>query len=410
MTFARLLACSPLSIRWRGLVVTCVATASLLPRPTVAYAAETAVQPARAPANVVTVLAIDSDDALVLAEAVTAALRNRVRSLPGYTLADSPQSLATATAGLRCQSRPDAACQVRIADLIKTDRYLWGVARKAKDASGAAGKVELELHYFERGKPDQRITESFSDNVQDARDPYLGRLASRAFNQFFDLKLATVTMHAEGKTCDVKLDDGRTIALERGTAVVEVAPGTREFTPQPPCTVGASQVVANPNGVVDLDLLKPVRVTTSDAGLTSRRPFPMKTAVGIGVSALGVGAGVYALLQYSAFATSESKAEEQVGGVPRGENVCTWSSPPENTLGNNLRNLCSNGRGQSTRAFIAGGLSLAMIATGVVLIVTDMNTEQKAPPAMQPKAKLAPRVRVDAQVGPTTGVLLSGTF
>jgi hypothetical protein len=410
MMFARLLARSPLSVWWRGAVIGGVLAASLLPRPSIAYAAETALQPARATSSAVMVLAIDSDDALDQAEALTVALRNRARSLPGYVLAESPQSLATATAGLRCQSRPDAACQLRIADLIKTDRYLWGVVRKSKDASGTTQKVELELHYFERGKPDQRITDSFSENVRDARDPYLSRLASRAFNQFFDLKFATVTLRAAGNSCDVKLDDGRTVALERGTTVVEVAPGIREFTPQPPCTMRPSQVMATPSGVLDVDLLNPTRVNTQSNALGERRPFPIKTAVGAGVAALGVGAGVYAVLQYSAFSRSESEAERQAGTVPRGENVCTWSAGPDRPTASNLRSLCSNGRGQSTRALIAGGLSLAMIAAGIVLIVTDMNTEQKVAPAMQPKATLRPRVRVDAQLGPTTGLLLSGTF
>src|ERR1700679_3939873 len=70
------------------------------------------------------VLDIDSDDADDQAEALTGALRSRVRAAPGWLLLDATQSLSMLTAALRCPQHPDAACLQRIGDQLKSDRFL----------------------------------------------------------------------------------------------------------------------------------------------------------------------------------------------------------------------------------------------------------------------------------------------
>src|ERR1700723_946621 len=72
------------------------------------------------------VLEIDSDDADDQAEALTGALRSRVRSAQGWSLPETSQSLRMLTAALRCPVRPDAPCLQRIGDHLKTDRFVWG--------------------------------------------------------------------------------------------------------------------------------------------------------------------------------------------------------------------------------------------------------------------------------------------
>ena len=62
------------------------------------------------------VLGIDSDDAEDQADALTLALRSRVRSAPGWSLQETQHTLSMWTAALRCPQRPDAACLARIGD------------------------------------------------------------------------------------------------------------------------------------------------------------------------------------------------------------------------------------------------------------------------------------------------------
>src|SRR5579859_3376081 len=73
------------------------------------------------------VLEIDSDDADDQAEALTGAIRSRVRVAPGWQLVETTQSLSMLTAALRCPQHPDAPCLQKIADQLKADRFIWGV-------------------------------------------------------------------------------------------------------------------------------------------------------------------------------------------------------------------------------------------------------------------------------------------
>src|SRR5262249_43586159 len=75
----------------------------------------------------VAVITFDSDDADEQAEALTGALRSRIRASHGWSLADAPQSLGMLTAALRCPGKPlTAECQAKVADQIKAERFVFG--------------------------------------------------------------------------------------------------------------------------------------------------------------------------------------------------------------------------------------------------------------------------------------------
>ena len=82
------------------------------------------------------VLGIDSDDAEDQADALTGALRSRVRSAPGWSLQETQHALGMLTAALRCPQKPDAACLQRIGDQLHTDRFVWGVMSKVAGKPG----------------------------------------------------------------------------------------------------------------------------------------------------------------------------------------------------------------------------------------------------------------------------------
>ena len=66
------------------------------------------------------VLGIDSDDAEDQADALTGALRSRIRSAPGWSLQETQHALGMLTAALRCPPKPDQPCLQRIADQLHT--------------------------------------------------------------------------------------------------------------------------------------------------------------------------------------------------------------------------------------------------------------------------------------------------
>src|SRR5882762_4707486 len=98
------------------------------------------------------VIAIQSDDADDQAEALTAAIRSRVRAIRGFSLLDSDFALEVLTLGLKCGGVPDEACQNKIGDHIHADRYIWGIVRRSKSHR----QVTAELHLWTRGRPSSR--------------------------------------------------------------------------------------------------------------------------------------------------------------------------------------------------------------------------------------------------------------
>src|SRR4051812_45323916 len=62
----------------------------------------------------VLVLSLDSDDAEEHADALTGALRSRIRASQGWSLVETTQSLGMLTAALRCPAKPlTADCEQR---------------------------------------------------------------------------------------------------------------------------------------------------------------------------------------------------------------------------------------------------------------------------------------------------------
>ncbi|HWL86252.1 MAG TPA: hypothetical protein VNO21_10640, partial [Polyangiaceae bacterium] len=169
--------------------------------------------PAASP--VLHVLTLDSEDADDPAAALTVALRARAREKLGWKVADSSPSLAMFLAALRCPSQPDAACLQRIADQLKTDRFMYGhVKRVIKD------EVSAEIHFYTRGKPDASVQEVFSDKVKEANDDYLQRMAARIVERLIGASTSTgtISLQAGDGDGDVWVDGTEKTHLKKGRA------------------------------------------------------------------------------------------------------------------------------------------------------------------------------------------------
>src|SRR4051812_11860690 len=130
--------------RWVAFVVVLIAVVSMVPRTARA-------DNSSAHSVAVAVLALDSDDAEEQADALTGALRAKIRNSQGWALVETQQSLGMLTAALRCPGKPiPADCEQRISEHLKTDRFIFGYVSKGPQA----GQVTVEVHLYQKSKPD----------------------------------------------------------------------------------------------------------------------------------------------------------------------------------------------------------------------------------------------------------------
>jgi len=121
------------------------------------------------------VISIKTEESDAQADALTSALKAEVRRLQGWSLAEGDHSLEVLTIALRCPTPPDAACEMRIADEIKSDRYVWGTLDAAPGK-----KVKGKLHMWTRNHGQTSVDITFSDNMIEASDDALLRLVRDA--------------------------------------------------------------------------------------------------------------------------------------------------------------------------------------------------------------------------------------
>jgi hypothetical protein len=134
--------------------------------------------PPAAPRPVVSIIVIDldSDDATDdQADALTAALRSRLRRTAGWLLEPQRPSMTTLIPALSCPRPPDESCLDRIGNQLEVDRYIWGKVTR----SSTPNEVVAEIHYWARGAPEQVTLETYSSNLNDQNDDALQRVAAR---------------------------------------------------------------------------------------------------------------------------------------------------------------------------------------------------------------------------------------
>jgi hypothetical protein len=357
----------------------------------------------------IAILPIDTDDSDAQAELVTEQLRARVGTLPGVTVVQTPQTLPTATTALRCAAKPDVACQTKIADLIKADRYFWGTAKKIK----AKNVVEIELHYYERGKPDFRQIETVAVGTTDAKDANIVRLLDRA-RLAVGVPTGEVQITYGTQGCTVTTDDGRSVTLVNGKASLEMSPGEHSFQVAAPCAANTVRATVTLGGQSSVEF-QPI-VAGPVAAVTPKKPFPTKTVVGVGLIAIGAGSAVVGLLQYGAYSSSQRQLRDEVGpsvpemlraaGPGKAVDICESqrAAPLKPAIDGAVKQLCADGVRQSTIAWTAGGVAVALIGVGTYLVATGGSSK----PADEAPKKAT--IRISPQLGAVDGVLVSGTF
>ncbi|WP_394845659.1 hypothetical protein LZC95_52595 [Pendulispora brunnea] len=269
--------------------------------------------PAAAPAatvRTVHVLGFDSDNADDQVEALTTALRTRVRAMSNWTLGGVTTSLSMVTAALKCPQRPDTACTQRMGDEFKADRVMYGWVNRTSPR-----EVTAEVHLWVRGDREIVANETYPDTLTDAKDPKLQAVADRLLEKLL---------------------------------------GER---PPPP-------VVARPKEPVIEKKKEEEPKPPPSRGVSAR------TVIGWTLIGVGVGAGVFGAVEGVRFLSLQSDNKDDAKDPKAPADFCSPRT-----------DACSryeDAKTARTLEFIGIGAGVALVGTGVVLLLTDHSKEAVA--------------------------------
>jgi hypothetical protein len=356
------------------------------------------------------VLDIDSDDADDQAEALTGALRSRIRSSPEWLLLDTRQSLSMLTAALRCPQRPDAACLQRIGDQLKSDRFIWGILSR----QGAGPHfVTADIHLWTRGKPEVLAKETYSDNLKDQNDDTLHKIADRVFERLMGGPASTVTVHAGTADGVIIVDGDRTVPLQHGLATLLLRKGEHGIAVQATGFLPMHQdvvVIAGESQDVDVALqpepAPPPSSSRPPRGGESRARAELGTLISGGVL-LAAGAALAIVFEAERSTLNQDRTNNYgfENSVPTIQNPCTVptvESSAQVSGGCSAHNVAQAVLIPEIASLGAGGL---LVTVGFVLLATDHPRETAATTSAWNRLRIVP------EVGPHGASFgLSGSF
>ncbi len=362
-------------------------------------------EPAGAKAIPVYVLSVWTNDADDQADALTQALRSRVRLAPGWSLAESSQSFETLAIALRCPPTPNQLCLDRIGDQLHADHYIWGTMAKQK-----AGEVTAEFRLWTRGKPQIEANESYSDNLKDASDDSLRAVAGRIFAKLTsNATSGALVVHAGTATGTVVVDGAEKGKLVDGIARLDVGRGQHTVSVNVPGFTAPVQSITLTDGgeqevsfALSPSAAPPPAEVTPDQAPADKSAFPVRKVVGYTAVIVGVGLLVTAGIEGASWLSDRNKSDEDRRSVPN--TVTDVCATPVNAAG---QDACEKSKDAATAVrlgWILGGVGAVLTGTGIWLVLSD-HASNDGP--SEPTAKATPRPKLDVlpAVGPRSGSL-----
>jgi hypothetical protein len=323
----------------------------------------------------ISVISIQTDAADDQAEALTKALRNAVRAMPGWSLGEGDFSLEVLTLSLKCAEPPDASCQSRIADQIKSDRYVWGTIEK-KGAS-----VKGTLNFWVRGKGTSKVPVDYTSNLTDSTDDTLRRIAASAINELTGGPPKGGVHVKAGNVQGQVFVDGQPLgALKSGDGSFMIPSGPHKITVKAVGYADAeSQVVVKPTGAATEVTLVPIPMETKTS--INLRKVGGFASLGVGVAAAAV--GIVGALQVSSVASDDTYKAYATNWITN--NVCVKEgavlakNAPDTTPNfSQIEALCNKGKTGELLQGIMFPLAAVAAGLGVYLIATSPSSAAPA--------------------------------
>ncbi|MBK8257582.1 MAG: hypothetical protein IPK82_33550 [Polyangiaceae bacterium] len=361
-------------VRWRGAALgSLLFGAALVADPGQSFAAEPG--PDTLPIHVIAFQTSDADDQ---AEALTKAVRSAVRAMPGWSLGEGDNALEVLVLKLNCTEPPDAGCQSRIADVIKADRYIWGIVNKKGE------NIKGDLNYWVRGQGTSVHSVEYSANLTEANDEALKRVAN-------DLLVGLTggppkgQLHVKaGNVSGQVFVDGQPVgSLTNGEGTFSVPSGSRRITVRATGFSDAeTTTVVKPTGTVDV-ALNPQPATDS-------KPIDFRKVggfIGIGAGALLVGLGVFSSLQVNDAQTKlGTDSEPKLRGMIESGDFCAKTHKFKDGANPSDNDIAEYGKACSAAIFVPlqfvfYGLGAVVAGTGTYLLLTSGTQSADAKPA-----------------------------
>lgn len=348
------------------------------------------------PVYVLTLWTEDSDNQ---ADALTQALRARVRQAPGWSLLETTQSFETLAIALKCPARPDSSCLQHIGDQLHADQYVWGTMTRKKASSG---EVTADLHLWTRGRSSTEASESYSDNLKDASDESVRAVASRLFGRLTAANAAGLIVVRAGRASGAVLVDGVEKApLEAGTARVEVPAGSHTVGVRVSGFEAAEQMTDIASGSEQslTFALAPASREASSEGRSS--PFPVAKVLGYSAIVLGAGFLVAGGVEALHWVSDSNASANDRAAVPKNvTDVCT-------DLAQAAQDACDKSKDAvsvSTLAWIFAGAGAVLVGSGVVLVASDHGSSEAGSRAgARTPVRAARSVQLLPALGPRAG-------
>ena len=344
----------------------------------------------------VAVLTVLTPDAFEQADALTVALKRALEEVPGYTTADTDQSLQVLELTLGCGDPgaspgtvvPDFACEEKIADRIKQERFIWARITKKRES------VKGDLHFFYKGHPTGSAPLDYSANLTVGADETLIQIARAALEQAGAGPAKGKLKVSAGKVTGQVFVDGKKVGdILLGSGEFEVSPGSHKITVKTP--EGAemvSEFTLSPFGTATVSLTPPPPPT---------KGMDPKIFVGFGLVGAGIGLGIGGL--YSTLKVRSIQADFKStyqANYGTNENACKTKKDPLPLNHNKVLELCNDASQFTT--YQEALYPLAGIAAGVGFVLLGVSDWQPNRPV---KDKKAASISVEPWVGKDGGFL-----
>ena len=341
----------------------------------------------------VAVLAFDSDDSEDQADAITGALRSRVRAAQGWSLIETTQSLGMMTAAFKCPSHPPLECQQKIAEQIKAERYIFGFVTKGP----TGGVVTTEVHLYQKGKPDTVLKETYADNLKDSNDDTLRKIAARIVERLGGTAVGVIVVRSSDPTGEVVVDGEKHVPLEKGTARIELAAGGHSVEVAPAGGTSTKRNVLVTAGRETIVEFAPVVVT--EPPTPESKSHARKIIGGVTLGG-GVALGTVAVLELLHYVSLQKKGDDRAAELDKNDPVN--GSKPCKEYDPACIQINKDSQLASVLAIGLGAGSAIAIGVGAYLLFSDSGSAEKT---------AAPRTRIVPSFGASSGSLtVLGSF
>jgi hypothetical protein len=342
----------------------------------------------------VAVLAFDSEDAEEQADAITGAVRSRIRAAQGWSLIETTQSLGMLTAAMKCPSRPPPECQQKIAEQIKAERYIWGFVMKGP----TQGQVTAEIHLYQKGKPDTVLKESYADNLKDSNDDTLRKIAARIVERLGGTAVGVVIVRSPDQSGEVVVDGDKKVPLDKGTARIELAAGGHSIEVAPTGGEPVKRNVLVTAGRETVVEFTPAAVTEPPSEASKAKTRKIIGGVTMGVGAILGGIAVYELVRWIGL---QNDGKNAAAKAPKSDTPC------RETGNEACVRIDTDAKRASALAWTLGAGGVVALGVGAYLFFAEPSPSESKTATTPPK----PKTRIIPTVGNGSGGLtVLGTF